>query len=55
MAFAGLDIEGVVKTVGIRSITVIGADGATTFILIEILLPSKTTHTKKELLTLMCQ
>ncbi|MDM5143135.1 hypothetical protein ICE98_00206 [Lactococcus lactis] len=32
MAFAGLDIEGVVKTVGIRSITVIGADGATTFI-----------------------
>ena len=32
VAFAGLDIEGVVKTVGIRSITVIGADGATTFI-----------------------
>ena len=26
VAFAGLDIEGVVKTVGIRSITVIGAD-----------------------------
>ena len=32
VAFAGLDIEGVVKTVGIRSITVIGSDGATTFI-----------------------
>lgn len=32
VSFAGLDIEGVVKTVGIRSITVIGADGATTFI-----------------------
>ncbi|AYG00387.1 mechanosensitive ion channel family protein [Lactococcus allomyrinae] len=32
VAFSGLDIEGIVKTVGIRSITVIGADGATTFI-----------------------
>lgn len=32
VVFAGLDIEGVVKTVGIRSITLIGDDGATTFI-----------------------
>ncbi|MFC4652610.1 mechanosensitive ion channel family protein [Lactococcus nasutitermitis] len=32
VAFANLNIEGVVKSVGIRSITVISTDGATTFI-----------------------